>query len=139
MYAPVLAEPAPPPGPCLKVLVVDDNVDAAETLALLLKKVSGHDVRTAYTGPTAVAAAIDFSPRVILLDLGLPELDGFQVAKRIRQLPAHANTVLVAMTGYGQESDRRRALEVGFDHHLVKPTDFVKIQEIMEIASKKWK
>ncbi len=119
-----------PPPSSLKVLVVDDNVDAAEILALLLKT-EGHDVRTAYTGPTAVAAAIDYNPNVVLLDIGLPGLDGHQVAKRIRQQPANKETVLVALTGYGQESDRQQSQAAGFDHHLVKPADFGKVLEIL--------
>ena len=114
----------------LRVLVVDDNIDAAESLALLLR-VFGHDVWTAHTGPTGVEAAIDHRPDVVLLDIGLPELDGFQVAKRIRQQPAHQTTVLVALTGYSQDADRERSLEAGFDHHLVKPADFGKVQEIL--------
>ena len=84
------------------MLVVDDNVDAATTLAMLLQA-SGHDVRTAYDGPTALEAALDYRPNVVLLDIGLPGLNGFEVAKRLRQQPALQNAVLVAMTGYGQE------------------------------------
>ncbi len=131
--------PHPPPTPndavvsgpsALRVLVVDDNVDAAESLALLLR-VFGHDVWTAHTGPTGVDAAINHRPDVVLLDIGLPELDGFQVAKRIRQQPAHKNTILVALTGYSQETDRERSLDAGFDHHLVKPADFGQVQEIL--------
>jgi len=119
-----------PTGVSLRVLVVDDNVDAAESLAELLTAY-GHDVRTAYTGPTAVAAASDYGPNVVLLDIGLPELDGYQVAQRIRQSPAHKHTVLVAMTGYGQDADRLRSREAGFDHHLVKPADFDEVQKIL--------
>jgi len=121
---------APPTGPSLRVLVVDDNVDAAQSLAQLLEAY-GHDVRTAHTGPTAVAAAGDYNADVVLLDIGLPELDGYEVARRIRKQPAHENTVLVAMTGYGQESDRRLSKEAGFDHHLVKPANFGKVLEIL--------
>ena len=116
------------------MLVVDDNVDAAETLALLLEA-SGHDVRTAYDGPTAVEAALDYRPNVVLLDIGLPGLDGFEVAKRLRQQPALESVVLVAMTGYGQESDRQRSQDAGFDHHLVKPASFGKVQQILATVS----
>jgi signal transduction histidine kinase/CheY-like chemotaxis protein len=127
-------EAAPQSGPSLRVLVVDDNVDTAESLALLLKAL-GHDVRTAHTGTTALAAAIDYNPNVVLLDIGLPELDGFQVAQLIRQQLAHKNTVLVAMTGYGQEADRQRSQEAGFDHHLVKPADFKNVRQILASVS----
>ncbi len=116
------------------VLVVDDNVDAAQSLGELLEA-SGYDVRTAHTGPTAVAAASDYNADVVLLDIGLPELDGYEVAKLIRQQPTHKNTVLVAMTGYGQESDRQKSQKAGFDHHLVKPADFAKVLEILATAT----
>jgi CheY-like chemotaxis protein len=78
----------------------------------------------AHTGPTALAAALDYRPDVILLDIGLPEWDGYEVAKRIRQEPALRDTVLVAITGYEREADRQRSQQAGFDHHLVKPADF---------------
>ncbi len=128
--SPTPTKAAPPTGPSLRVLVVDDNVDAVQSLGDLLKAY-GHDVRTAHTGPTAVAAASDYNADVVLLDIGLPELDGYEVAKRIRQQPTHKNTVLVAMTGYGQESDRERSQAAGFNHHLVKPADFGKVLEIL--------
>ena len=127
-------ETAQPPGKCCRVLVVDDNVDAAQSLAILLK-MSGHDVRMAYDGPTALDAAVNYRPGVVLLDIGLPGFDGFEVAKRIRQLPTLENIVLVAMTGYGQETDRQRSQEAGFDHHLVKPADFGKVQKILATVS----
>ena len=129
-------ETAEPTGPSLRVLVVDDNVDAAQSLAMLLKE-SGHDVRTAHDGPTALEAALDYRPNVVLLDIGLPGLDGFEVAKRLRQQPVLQSVVLVAMTGYGQESDRQRSQEAGFDHHLVKPADFGKVQQILATVSEK--
>jgi len=134
--SPTRTEAAPPTGVPLRVLVVDDNVDAADSLADLLKA-SGHDVRTAYTGPTAVVEAIDYNPDVMLLDIGLPGLSGYEVAKRIRQQPAIKNAVLVAMTGYGQETDRQQSQEAGFDHHLTKPADFGKVKEILATVSKK--
>jgi PAS domain S-box-containing protein len=120
--------------PCLRVLVVDDNVDTVTTLALLVKE-SGHDVRTAYDGSTVLEAALDFRPNVVLLDIGLPGLNGFEVAKQLRQQPALQNAVLVAMTGYGGVSDRKRSQEAGFDHHLVKPGDFGKMLQILAIVS----
>jgi len=133
---PTPTKAAPPTGPSLRVLVVDDNVDAVQSLGDLLKAY-GHDVRTAHTGPTAVAAASDYNADVVLLDIGLPELDGYEVAKRIRQQPTHKTTILVAMTGYGQDADRQRSQEAGFDHHLVKPADFGKVQQILATVSEK--
>jgi PAS domain S-box-containing protein len=129
-------EIAEPTGPSLRVLVVDDSVDTAQTLATLLK-MSGHDIRTAHTGPTALEVAIDFRPNVVLLDIGLPGLNGYEVAKRLRQQPVLHGIVLVAMTGYGQETDRQRSQEARFDHHLVKPADFGKVQEILATVAEK--
>jgi PAS domain S-box-containing protein len=127
-------ETAEPTGLSLRVLVVDDNVDTAESMAMLLK-VSGHQVRMAHTGPTALEAALDYRPNVVLLDIGLPEMDGYEVAKRIRQQPVLQNVMLVAMTGYGQDTDRLRSQEVGFNAHLVKPADFGKVQQILATVS----
>jgi PAS domain S-box-containing protein len=125
---------AEPTGPSLRVLVVDDNVDAARSLAMLLKD-SGHQVRMAHTGPTALEAALDYRPNVVLLDIGLPEMDGYEVAKRIREQPFLQNVVLVAMTGYGHDTDRQRSHEGGFNAHLVKPADFAKVQQILATVS----
>ena len=127
-------ETAQPAGPSLRVLVVDDNVDTVTTLALLVKE-SGHDVRTAYDGSTVLEAALDYRPNVVLLDIGLPGLNGFEVAKQLRQQPALQNAVLVAMTGYGGVSDRQRSQDAGFDHHLVKPGDFGKLLQILATVS----
>ncbi len=113
-----------------KTLVVDDNVDTVATLAMLVQE-SGHEVRTAYDGSSVVEAALEYRPHVVLLDIGLPGLDGFEVAKRLRQQHALQNLVLVAMTGYGTDGDRRRSQEAGFDHHLVKPGDFGKVLQIL--------
>jgi CheY-like chemotaxis protein len=140
--------PVTPPGPTqpapsgiaepaertLRVLVVDDNVDAAKTLQMLVRE-SGHGVRVAHTGTAALAAALDYRPDVMLLDIGLPECDGYEVAKRIRQEPVLHDIVLVAVTGYEREADRRRSQQAGFDHHLVKPADFEKIREILAAAA----
>ena len=127
---------ANPTGPSLRMLVVDDNVDETESLAMLMREL-GHDVRTAHDGPTALEAALDHRPHVVLLDIGLPGLDGYEVAKRMRQQPILQNAVFVAMTGYGRESDRQRAQEAGFDHHLVKPARFEQMQKILESVSAK--
>jgi PAS domain S-box-containing protein len=128
------AEKAEPSGPSLRVLVVDDNVDTVTTLAMLVQE-SGHDVRTAYDGPAVLEAALDYRPDVVLLDIGLPGLNGFEVARQIRQQPALRDAVLVALTGYGREADRRRSQEAGFDHHLVKPADFGKVLQVLATAA----
>jgi PAS domain S-box-containing protein len=132
--SPPSTDKAQPTRPSLRVLVVDDNVDTVTTLALLVQE-SGHDVRTAYDGSAVLEAALDYRPNVVLLDIGLPGLNGFEVAKQLRQQPALQNAVLVAMTGYGRESDRQRSKEAGFDHHLVKPGDFGKVLEILATDS----
>ena len=123
-------ETAEPIGPSLRVLVVDDNVDMAASLEMLLRQ-AGHAVRTVHDGPAALEAALDYRPNVVLLDIGLPGLDGYEVAERIRRQPALKGLVLVAMTGYGQQTDRQRSQEAGFDHHLVKPADFKTVQKIL--------
>ena len=118
--APGAGLPAAEPG--LRVLVVDDNVDAAELLTDALRAL-GHQVETSFDGVRAVAAARASRPDVVLLDLGLPVLDGFEVARQIRALPELSGVELVAITGYGQEVDRRRTRDAGFADHLVKPVD----------------
>lgn len=105
-----------------RILVVDDNEDAAECLALLLT-MQGHDVRTAHDGLEAVAAATTFEPDAVLLDIGLPKLNGYEAGARIRALPFGERVLLVALTGWGRDADRDRAADVGFDAHLVKPAD----------------
>ena len=122
-------------GHALRVLVVDDSVDSAETVAMVLE-VSGHEVRKVHDGPAALVAALAYLPQVILLDIGLPGMNGYEVAKRIRQHPVLHNIVLVALTGYGQETDHQLSQESGFDHHLVKPTDFANVQQILATISK---
>jgi CheY-like chemotaxis protein len=129
---------APPPGaaagrpaerdalmelPCRRLLVVDDNVDAANSLAKVLRRIYKQDVRAAHGGPEALTIAGEFQPEVILLDIGMPGMDGYEVARRLRSSPNSSTSLLVAMTGWGQDSDRQRAKEAGFDHHLVKPVD----------------
>ena len=118
----------------LRVLVVDDNVDTVSSFSMLLTA-SGHDVRPAHDGPTAVQAALDYRPDVVFLDIGLPGLNGYEVAKRIRQHPVLKNVVLVASTGYGQDSDRQTSLEAGFNHHLVKPAEVAEILQILATVS----
>ncbi len=125
------AETARPAGKRCRVLVVDDNVDAAQSMEFLLA-MRGHEVRVVHDGAAALEAVQNFAAGVVLLDIGLPVLTGLEVARRIRQLPALKDLVLVAMTGYGQESDRQRSREAGFDHHLVKPTDLDELYKILE-------
>ena len=105
-----------------RVLVVDDNEDGARLLARLLRS-CGHQTTLAHDGPTALEAAIANPPDVVLLDIGLPGMDGFEVARRLRELEGPNRALLVALTGYGREDDLRRSREAGFDHHLVKPVD----------------
>ncbi len=105
-----------------RVLIVDDNADAAELLAEVLQS-QGHATRVAYDASTALTLAPEFAPDVALLDLGLPEMDGYELARRIREAPWSGGLRLIALTGYGQSSDRRRSSEAGFDAHLVKPVD----------------
>lgn len=127
-----------PSGHALRVLIVDDNVGTAKVLSMLVKAV-GHDVQTAHDGPTAVQTALAYEPNVVLLDIGLPMMNGYEVAQRLRNEPRLADVVLVALTGYGQDEDRRNSLEAGFDHHLVKPGDFRDVEAILNIASEKAK
>jgi PAS domain S-box-containing protein len=105
-----------------RLLVVDDNEDAATSLAMLLR-LQGHEVRVAHDGPTALVLATSYLPNVILLDIGMPGMDGYEVARRLRALPGLKGVVLAALTGWGQQEDRRRTTEAGFDHHFVKPLD----------------
>jgi PAS domain S-box-containing protein len=127
------AEDGGRPAPALarhRVLVVDDNVDAADSLAMILR-LSGQEVRLAYDGPTALLTAQAFRPQVILLDIGMPGMDGYEVARRLREDPRLKPVLLVAMTGWGQEEDRRRSFLAGFDHHLVKPAEPDVLQRLL--------
>jgi signal transduction histidine kinase/CheY-like chemotaxis protein len=114
-----------------RILVVDDNADVAETTAAMLS-LSGHDVRTAADGMQALSRAEDFEPEIVLLDIGLPGLDGYEVARRLRQLPRARRAWLVAVTGYGQPADRQRGRDAGFDEHLLKPVDPQVLAEMIE-------
>jgi CheY-like chemotaxis protein/two-component sensor histidine kinase len=118
-----VSEPPEAPEARKRVLIVDDNVDAAESLALVLQ-LDRHVTRTAYSGREALELIPGFQPEVVLLDIGLPEMDGYEVAKRIRDGEGAAALRIVALTGYGQVEDVRRAQSAGFDDHLVKPVDF---------------
>jgi signal transduction histidine kinase/BarA-like signal transduction histidine kinase len=105
-----------------RVLLVEDNADAAEAMLLLLREL-GHEVRVVYDGLEALDAAQSFDPDVMLLDIGLPGMDGYELARRMRAMPRHAEALIVAVSGYGQEKDRQRSAAAGFDAHLVKPVD----------------
>jgi len=113
-----------------RVLVVDDNRDAAESLAMMLR-LDGHEVQVAHDGPAALEAARAFGPEVVLMDIGLPRMSGHEVAARLSQQPHDGERLLVAMTGYGQDEDRRRSREAGFDHHLVKPVDPQTLRDLL--------
>jgi CheY-like chemotaxis protein len=112
-----------------RVLVVDDNVDSAETMAVMLR-MWGHDVRMAHDGPGALEAARTHQPDAVLLDLGLPVMDGFETARRLRQEGLAG--LLVAVTGFGGVEDRRRATEAGFDTHLIKPVSPEALREVLQ-------
>ncbi len=114
----------------LRVLVVDDNEDAAKSMAMLLR-MAGHELRTAHDGLAAIETAEEFRPDVVLLDIGLPGMDGYEVARRLRAATSLNAAVLVALTGYGQEEDRRKSSDAGFDHHLVKPVDLQALDDLL--------
>jgi CheY-like chemotaxis protein len=114
-----------------RVLVVDDNVDAAVSLGMLLK-LAGQEVRVAYDGPAALRQALDFRPELVLLDIGMPGMDGYEVCRRLRRESAVARATVVALTGWGQDEDRRRSHEAGFDHHIVKPVEPSALQRLLD-------
>jgi CheY-like chemotaxis protein len=122
------AAPAP-----LRILVVDDNVDAADSVAWLFRQQS-HDVRTTHDGRSAIGLATEFRPQVVVLDLGLPQLDGYEVSRRLRTLPDTRDALIIAVSGYGQDEDRRRSSQAGFDHHFIKPVDFQTLLGVLREA-----
>lgn len=115
----------------LRVLVVDDNVDSARTLAMFLR-LKGHAVDTRFDGQAALDAALEKLPDAIVLDLGLPKLDGFQVAEQLRDTQGFQHTKLIAVSGYGNDEARARSAQVGFDHHLTKPVDTQTLLALIE-------
>jgi CheY-like chemotaxis protein len=117
-------------GAARRILVVDDNEDAANTLAMILK-LDGHEVETAFSGHEALERAAGYAPEVMLLDIGLPGLDGYEVAQRIRAQPRFRDLRLIAITGYGQNADRLRTQEAGFAGHLVKPVEFAELKRVL--------
>jgi PAS domain S-box-containing protein len=112
----------------VRALIVDDNVDAADSLAMALEFV-GYETQAAYTAGSALEAIAAFQPRLALLDIGLPDFDGYELARRIRQLPGGAGILLIAATGWGQDADRQAALDAGFDLHMTKPVDFMQLHQ----------
>ena len=113
-----------------RILVVDDNADAADSLGMLLQ-VRGEQVRVAYDGQEALRLAGDFDPEVVLLDIGMPKISGYDVARRLRE--ARGDSVfIIAISGWGQEGDRKRAHESGFDHHFTKPVDFELLLDLID-------
>lgn len=134
--APGTHTPSEPPelqGVARRVLVVDDSQDGADTLARLLRA-DGHEVRTAADGPSALVAVAAFQPEVVLLDIGLRGMDGYEIAAQVRQAPEMRSVLLVALTGYGQDRDRERARQAGFDQHLTKPVDHATLLRILRSA-----
>ena len=113
-----------------RLLVVDDNRDAADSLAMLLR-LQGHEVRVAHSGPAALEMTKGYTPDVVFLDIGMPGMDGYEVARRLRQQPGLENVVLAALTGWGQQEDRRRTADAGFDHHLVKPPEPKAVESVL--------
>jgi CheY-like chemotaxis protein len=112
------------------VLVVDDNVDAADSLVALLE-MWGHEAHARHDGPAVASAVSALRPEVVLLDIGLPGMDGYEVARQLRDLPGEPAPLLVAITGYGQPEDRRRSESAGFDVHLTKPVDPERLRELL--------
>src|SRR5262249_23158476 len=129
------ASPRPAPLTKRRILVVDDNRDAADSLGMLLR-LMGNEVYTAHDGLEAVGAAATIRPEVVLLDLGLPKLTGYDVAQRIGQ-ERGADVLLIAVTGWGQDEDRRRSRDAGFDYHMVKPVEFPALQKLLAASASK--
>ena len=113
-----------------RYLIVDDNRDLARTFAKLLRR-QGNEVEMAHDGPEGIDMARAFRPDVVLLDIGLPRLDGYEVARRLRREGGLEGALIIAISGYGQEEDRRRSSEVGMDHHLIKPADMETLQALL--------
>jgi CheY-like chemotaxis protein len=113
-----------------RILIIEDSYDAAITSRMILER-EGHEVRVAENGNAGVAVAHEFLPQVILCDIGLPGIDGYQVARMLRQDPILAGIYLVALTGYGRDADKRRAREAGFDRHMTKPIDFSMLRQTL--------
>jgi len=124
------ARPAAPPAVPIRILLVDDNVDAATTLSMLLESDS-HTTLIANSGREAIKAVAEFHPDIVFLDIGMPEMNGYEVARAIRRMPESGNPILVALTGWGGAADRLRAKDAGFDQHLTKPADIAAIEKLL--------
>lgn len=118
----------------VRILVVDDNADAAESLQTLLELL-GAQAKTAHDGQSAIDLYGEYQPDAVLLDIGMPGMDGYQVARVLRQLDPHRRTTIIALTGWGQDQDRERTRAAGFDHHLVKPVDVDALQAMLSSIS----
>ncbi len=114
-----------------RVLAVDDNVEAADSLAMFLR-LAGQEVRVAYDGVTALRISQVFRPQVVFLDLGMPDMDGYDVARQLRKNPELKRAILVALTGWGREEDRHRSRQAGFDYHLVKPAEPAALEQVLQ-------
>jgi hypothetical protein len=126
-----LGDKAQPPEP--RCLVVDDNRDAADSMAEIARLL-GWSVRTAYDGKSALEIAVEFNPEVVLLDLGMPSMSGYEVIQKLRQLPGGASIWVAALTGYGNEEDRKRTTAEGFNSHLTKPVEFTALERFLNKA-----
>jgi CheY-like chemotaxis protein len=120
----------------LRVLIVDDNLDAAEMLGAVVSRL-GHTIRLAHDGAAAVTAAVGFAPDVILLDIGLPVMNGYAVARTLRQWPGFNQVYIAAITGWGEDKDRRQAREVGFDSHFTKPLSPALLQNLLDAIARR--
>ena len=118
----------------LRVLVVDDNLDAAEMLAQLLS-IYGHETRVANSGPLALAIVPEFRPELVFLDIGMPGMNGYETARRIRADDPSGSVTLVAITGWGAESDRIKARDAGFDHHFTKPVELGMLESVLQMVA----
>lgn len=118
------------PRPSRRALVVDDNVDNVESLALLLR-LHGDEVRTAHNGVEALEVGDRFQPEIVLLDIGMPELNGYETCRALRERAWGRNAIVIAQTGWGETEDCKRAMQAGFDAHLVKPVEFVALTELL--------
>jgi CheY-like chemotaxis protein len=122
--------PPPATAPARRILVVDDNQDGARSLAKLLR-LFGNEVRTAHDGRRALELAAEYRPQIVFLDIGLPGMDGLEVCRNLRRQPGLEQTLVIALTGYGQDDDRRRSQEAGFNAHLVKPVDLDILRQML--------
>lgn len=129
--APPATDIAPAPAAERRILIVDDNTDSAESLSMLLE-ITGNKTYLAHDGVAAIEAIEQHRPEVVLLDIGLPKLDGHEVCRRVREQPWGKDILMIALTGWGQEDDRRKSEEAGFNGHLVKPVDYDKLRELLQ-------